>query len=134
VLTHTFVPANRHDSAIAPALLHASEDLNLEVACALGDAAYDSREIRESAEALGIQMITAINKHNGVRKDVYGRVMQDFLKTAMGTAVFNLRNEIERLFHTLKDKGLECPHMFGYNQYHFHVQLVLLMHNIGYSL
>lgn len=60
--------------------------------------------------------------------------MPAFLQTTLGTTLFNLRNEIERLFHTLKDKGLECPRMFGYNQYRFHVQLVLLMHNIGYLL
>lgn len=134
VLSHAFVPANRHDSAIAPSLLRSSEELDLDVACALGDAAYDSREIRETAESLGIQMITAVNKRNGTRKDAYGRVIPAFLQTTLGTTLFNLRNEIERLFHTLKDKGLECPRMFGYNRYRFHVQLVLLMHNIGYLL
>ncbi len=133
-LTYAFVPANRHDSAIIPALLRTSENLGLEVACVLGDAAYDSREIRETADSLRIQMLTAINKRNGVRKDGYGRVMSDFLQTAMGATIFNLRNQIERLFHTLTDKGLEGPRMFGYNRYHFHVQLVLLMHNIGYLL
>ncbi|MDG4656947.1 hypothetical protein P6P90_08685 [Ectobacillus antri] len=69
-----------------------------------------------------------------MRKKGYGRVMSDFLQTAMGTAIFNLRNQTERLFHTLKDKGLEFLRMFGYNRYHFHAQLVLLMHNIGYLL
>lgn len=79
-------------------------------------------------------MITAVNKRNGARKDAYGRVMPAFLQTTLGTTLFNLRNEIERLFYTLKDKGLECPSMFGYNHYRFHVQFVLLMHNIGYLL
>jgi len=71
-----------------------------------------------------------------MRKDSYGRIIPAFLQTSMGAGavLFNLRNEIKCLFHTLKDKGLECSRMFGYNRYHFHVQLVLFMHNIGYLL
>nr|WP_311235744.1 hypothetical protein [Bacillus wiedmannii] len=34
-------------------------------------AAYDSQEIRETAKSIGIQMIIAINKRNGTRKDAW---------------------------------------------------------------
>jgi len=39
--------------------------------------------------------------------DVHTHILQ----TAFGTKLSNLRNGIEWLFRTLKDKGLECPHM-----------------------
>lgn len=134
ILSYAFVPANRYDSAIAPSLLSSLEELNVPVSFTLGDAAYDSQEVRKTAERMGIQMLTPINKRNGTRKDSYGRVMPTFLDTALGTILFQLRNEIERLFHTLKDKGLENARMFGYHRYHFHVQILLLIHNIGYLL
>lgn len=75
MLSYAFVPANRHDSVIAPSLLCSSEELGLGVSYTLGGATYGSREIRETAESLGIQIITAINKRNGMRKDVYGRTI-----------------------------------------------------------
>lgn len=58
------------------------------------------------------------------------KMLPAFLKIAFGSLVFEQRNRIERLFHLLKDKGLERSQMFGYHRCHFHVQLILLMHNI----
>ncbi|WP_449237050.1 transposase [Bacillus songklensis] len=131
VLSYAFVPANRYDSIIAPTVLFALKELDLDIAFVLGDAAYDSKDVRKAAGQLGSYMITPINKRNGTRKDVYARVMPAFLEMALGDLLFDQRNKVERLFHLLKHKGLENPRMFGYHRYRFHVQTMLLMHNIG---
>ncbi|MFC3883483.1 hypothetical protein ACFOU2_08140 [Bacillus songklensis] len=85
----------------------------MDIAFVLGDAAYDSKDVRKAAGRLGSYMITPINKRNEARKDVYARVMPAFLETALGDLLFDQRNKVERLFHILKDKGLENPRMFG---------------------
>lgn len=133
-LSYAFVPANRYDSVIAPGLLYKLKELGLDMRFILGDAAYDSKEVRKAATEIQTQMVTPINKRNGMRKDGYGRVMTAFLKTAFGSRLFEQRNRIERLFHLLKDQGLENTRMFGYHRYRFHVQTMLLMHNIGFLL
>jgi hypothetical protein len=71
-------------------------------------------------------------KRNATRKDSYSRGVPAFLETTFWTWLFQMRNEIEHAFHILKDKGLENPRMFGYNRYHFHVQTLLLVHNIAF--
>lgn len=134
VLSYAFVPANRYDSIIAPSVLFALKELDLDIAFILGDAAYDSKDVRKAAAQIKAQMMTPIHKRNGTRKDVYARVMPAFLKTAFGALLFDLHNKVERLFHLLKDKGLKNPRMFGYHRYRFHVQTMFLMHNIGFLL
>jgi hypothetical protein len=131
ILSHAFVPANRYDSVIAPSLLRPLKEYEESISFVLGDAAYDTKDTREVAEDIEAMMITPINPRNGQRKDSYGRVMPALLETSFGAWLFGLRNEIERVFHLLKDQGLENPRIFGYNRYHFHVQILLLMHNIG---
>lgn len=130
ILSSSFVPANCYDSVMAPGLFYQLEELDVHVSFVLGDAAYDSQEVRKAANDAGTQLMTPINKRNRKRKDSYVRVMPTFLDPVFGGQLFHLRNRMERLFHTLKDKGLENTRMFGYSRYHFHVQLLLLMHNI----
>jgi hypothetical protein len=51
---------------------------------ALGDAAYDSEKVRQTAEQSGILLISPINRRNSEeRKDAYGRVLPIFLKTSL---------------------------------------------------
>lgn len=134
VLSYAFVPANRYDSVMAPGLIYPLKELRLDIKFILGDAAYDSKKVRKAAAEIQAQMMTPINKRNGTRKDGYARAMTAFLNTTFGSLLFEQRNRIERLFHLLKDKGLENPRMFGYHRYRFHVQTMLLMHNIGFLL
>ncbi|MFK4011826.1 hypothetical protein [Bacillus cereus] len=96
--------------------------------------AYDSQEIRETEISIGIQMIIAINERNGTRKDTYGGGIPAILHTALGIKLFNLRNGSEYSFYTLKYKGMEYSHMFGYSRSCFYVQPVYSMHNVGYLL
>lgn len=42
--------------------------LNLSIVFVLGDAAYDSQDVRETAENVQTMIITPINKRNGTRK------------------------------------------------------------------
>ena len=111
-MSSSFVPANRYDSVMAPGLFYQLEELDVHISFVLGDAAYDSQEVRKAANDAGTQLMTPINKRNGKRKDSYGRVMPTFLDPVFRGQLFHLRNGMERLFHTLKDKGLENARMF----------------------
>lgn len=108
VLSYGFVPANRYDNIIAPSVLHPLKELNLDIAFILGDAAYDSKDVRKSAAYIEAHIITPLNKRNGMRKDSYARVIPLFLETNSGSLLFKLRNKIELLFHLLKDKCLHA--------------------------
>jgi hypothetical protein len=56
-----------------------------------------------------------------------------FLEVDLCRALFRHRSEIERVFSSLKNKqGMEQPHRYGKNRYHFHCQLCVLIHNIGF--
>jgi hypothetical protein len=63
----------------------------------------------------------------------YACVMPTFLKSTFGRALFRHRSEIERVFSSLKNKqGMEQPRWYGKNRYHFHCQLCVLIHNVGF--
>ena len=74
ILSHVLTTVNRNDAAVAPELLASLEQWDIEFA--LGDAAYDSEKVRQTAEQAGILLIFHINRRNsGERKDTYGRVL-----------------------------------------------------------
>ena len=69
--------ANRNDAAVAPELLTSLRQWDIELV--LGDAAYSSEKVRQTAEQSGILLISPINLHNNEeRKDAYGRVLPVF--------------------------------------------------------
>jgi hypothetical protein len=83
---------------VAPELLASLEQWEIEFA--LGDAAYDSEKVRQTAEQAGILFISPINHRNSrERKDTYGRVLPVFLKTRFGQWLFGFRCEMERVFN-----------------------------------
>lgn len=78
----------------------------------LGDAAYGSEKIRQTAEQAGIPFLSPINRRNTrERKDTFGQVLPVFLKTRFG--LFGLCCGIERVFNELKSDGVEKPRMVG---------------------
>ncbi len=133
ILSHVMATANRNDAAVAPELLSSLQGWDIEFA--LGDAAYDSEQIRKTAEQVNIFFVSPINRRNSEeRKDAYGRVIPVFLKTRFGKWLFGLRGTIERVFNQLKIKGLEQPRWYGFHRYLLHVQLCILMHNFEFLL
>lgn len=77
ILSHVLTTANRNDAAVAPELLVSVKQWDIELA--LGDAAYDSEKVRQTAEQAGILLISPINRHNSEeRKGAYGRVLPVF--------------------------------------------------------
>ncbi|ODA15007.1 transposase [Geobacillus thermoleovorans] len=133
ILSHVLTTANRNDAAVAPELLSSLQGWDIEFA--LGDAAYDSEQIRKTAEQLDIFFVSPINRRNSEkRKDAYGRVIPVLLKTRFGKWLFGLRSAIERVFNQLKINGLEQPRWYGFHRYLLHVQLCILMHNFEFLL
>nr|AAS49127.1 putative truncated transposase [Aneurinibacillus thermoaerophilus] len=110
--------------------------IGLEIGFALGDKAYDSKKIREHAKEQDILFLTLLNNRKGKkRKEPFARVMPTFLKSTFGQTLFRHRSEIERVFSCLKNKQrMEQPRWYGKNRYHFHCQLYILIHNIGFLL
>nr|WP_244151125.1 transposase [Parageobacillus thermantarcticus] len=78
ILSHMLLTtANRNDAAVAPELLTSLRQWDIELV--LGDAAYSSEKVRQTAEQSGILLISPINLHNNEeRKDAYGRVLPVF--------------------------------------------------------
>ncbi|ABO68780.1 IS982 family transposase (plasmid) [Geobacillus thermodenitrificans NG80-2] len=133
ILSHVLTTANRNDAAVAPELLVSLKQWDIEFV--LGDAAYDSEKVRQTAEQSGILFISPINRRNSEeRKDAYGRVLPVFLKTRFGQWLFGLRREIERVFNELKSDGLEQPRWYGFHRYVLHVLCCILMHNFEFLL
>jgi hypothetical protein len=94
ILSHMLTTANRNDAAVAPELLVSLNQWDIEFV--LGDAAYDSEKVRQTAEQSGILLISPINRRNSKeRKDAYGRVLPVFLKMRFGQWLFGLRRVIE---------------------------------------
>ncbi len=52
ILSHVLTTANRNDAAVAPELLVSLKKWDIELV--LGDAAYDSEKVRQTAEQSGI--------------------------------------------------------------------------------
>ncbi|WP_459167198.1 transposase, partial [Parageobacillus thermoglucosidasius] len=118
---------------VAPELLVSLKQWDIELV--LGDAAYDSEKVRQTAEQSGILLLSPINRRNSEeRKDAYGRVLPVFLKTRFGQWLFGLRREIERVFNELKSDGLEQPRWYGFHRYVLHVLCCILMHNFEFLL
>jgi hypothetical protein len=64
----------------------------------LGDTAYDSEKVRQTAEQSGILFLSPINRRNSEeRKDAYGRVLPALLKTRFGQWLFGLRRGLEQV-------------------------------------
>lgn len=99
ILSHVFTTANRHDAAVAPEVLSALQGWDIQFA--LGDAAYDSVEVRNIAENIGILFVFYVNPRNqkSERKDAYSRVIPDFLNTWFGKWLLGLRTNVERVFN-----------------------------------
>jgi hypothetical protein len=94
ILSHAFATANQHDASVALTLK------KWKIEFALGNAAYDSENVRNMAEETGIFFISPINPRNSEeQKDSYGRVMPSFLKTELGKWMFRFRNTIEQTFN-----------------------------------
>jgi hypothetical protein len=131
-LAHELTTANIYDSEAVPDLLN--QLTKFKIGFALGDKAYDSKLIREQAKERDILFLTPLNKRKGgKRKESFARVMPAFLKTTFGRALFRCRSEIERVFSFLKNKqGVEQQRWYGKNRYHFHCQMCVLIHNIGF--
>lgn len=105
ILSHVLTTANRNDAAVALELLSSLQGRDIEFV--LGDAAYDSEQIRKTTEQVGIFFISPINRrHSEERKDAYGRVIPIFLKTRFGKWLLVLRSATERVFNQLKINGL----------------------------
>jgi hypothetical protein len=72
---------------VVPELLSSLEEWNIEFA--LGDAEYNSENVRILAEQVGIFFVSPINRRNSnERKDTYGRGIPVFLKTRFEVAVW----------------------------------------------
>jgi hypothetical protein len=57
----------------------------MEYGICIGDAAYNSEKVRQTAKQARILFISPINCYNiGARKDAYGWVLPVFLKTRFG--------------------------------------------------
>ncbi|MGG6440155.1 transposase, partial [Saccharococcus caldoxylosilyticus] len=133
ILSHVLTTANRNDAAVAPELLASLGQWDIEFV--LGDAAYDSEKVRQTAEQAGILFLSPINRRNSEeRKDAYGRVLPVFLKTRFGQWLFGLRREIERVSNELKSDGVEQPRWYGFHRYLLHVLCCILMHNFEFLL
>ncbi|OAO87437.1 Mobile element protein [Parageobacillus thermoglucosidasius] len=66
----------------------------------LGDAAYDSEKVQQTAEQAEILFLPPINRRNSrEQKDAYGRVLPVFLQTPFGQWLFGLRRGMERMFN-----------------------------------
>lgn len=129
-LSRVFTTANRNDAAIALKLFPSVKEWDIDFA--LGDAAYDSEKVRQTAKQIGIFFVSPINPRNSDKqKAAYGRVIPPFLKTEFGKWLFRFRNSIEQTFNRLKNDGLEQPRWYGFHRYLLHVQLCILMHNFG---
>lgn len=106
ILSHIWTTANRNDALVTPKLLSSLQEWKIELV--LGDAVYDSENVRKTAEQVGIFFVSSINQGNSEeRKDAYGRVVSVFLKTRFGKWLFGFRSAIERVFNQLKSDGLE---------------------------
>jgi hypothetical protein len=132
ILAHQLTTANVYDSDAVPFLLKKLGDF--EIGFALGDKAYDSKKVRKHRAKHKLVFLSPLNRRKGgQRKDAFGRVMPVFLKTTFGRALFAYRSKIEQTFSCLKNKlELEQPRWYGKNRYHFHCQLCVLIHNIGF--
>ncbi|MBA2873223.1 hypothetical protein HNQ85_003567 [Anoxybacillus calidus] len=98
ILSHAFATANQHDASVVLEFFPSLKKWKIEFA--LGDASYDSENVRNMAEENGIFFISPINPRNSEeRKDSYGRVMPSFLKTELGKWMFRFRNTIEQTFN-----------------------------------
>ncbi|WP_244374820.1 MULTISPECIES: transposase [Anoxybacillus] len=99
ILSHVFMTANRHDAAVAPDVFSSLQGWRIELA--LGDAAYDSENVRKIAEDMGIFFVSPVNPRNqkSERKDAYGRVVPDFFKTGFGKWLLSLRANIQRVLN-----------------------------------
>jgi hypothetical protein len=60
ILLDGYTTANRNDAAVAPALLASLGQWEIEFV--LGDAAYDSEKVRQTAKQAGILFISPINR------------------------------------------------------------------------
>ncbi|MCQ5363555.1 hypothetical protein NOW01_00895 [Anoxybacillus salavatliensis] len=119
---------------MAPNVLSALQRGDIELA--LGDAAYDSENIRNVSEDMDIFFVSPMNLPNQKceRKDAYGRVIPDFLKTQIGKWLLGLRTNIKRVFNQLKINGLEQPRWYGFRRYQLHVQFCILMREFEFLL
>jgi hypothetical protein len=87
----------------------------VDIELVLGDVAYDSEKVRQTAEQTGILFLTPIDRRNSVeRKDAYGCVFSVFLKTRFVQWLFGLCREIERVFNELKSDGVEQPRWYDF--------------------
>lgn len=128
-LSHILLTSNHHDTIVSPNLLSSLQGRG--ILFALGDAAYDSENIHEATEEIDIFFVSLMNLRNGTeRKDAYGHVIPDFLKTRLVKWLFGLRNTIERVFNQL----LEQPRWYRFRRYQLHVQLFIIMHNVEFLL
>jgi hypothetical protein len=69
------------------------QEWNIELT--LGNATYDSENVRKTVEQVGIFFVSPINRSNSEkRKDAYSPVFPVFLKTRSGQWLFELRREM----------------------------------------
>lgn len=95
---YVLTTANRNDAVVVPEILASLQQWDIEFV--LGDAAYSSENVRQTAEQAEIILISLINRRNSEeRKDAYGRVLPVFLTTRFGQWLFGLRRGIERVFN-----------------------------------
>lgn len=119
--------------AVVTELFSSLQEWNIEFA--LGDAAYDSENIRKTVEQAVIFFVPSINRRNSdERKNAYGRVIPVFLKARFGKWLFGFRSVIEQVFNQLKINELEQPRWYGFHRYLLHIQLCILMHNFEFLL
>jgi hypothetical protein len=118
---------------VAPELHVSLKQWDIELV--LGNAAYDSEKVCQTAEKSGILFISPINRRNSEeRKDAYGGVLPVLLKTRFGQWLFGLHRRIERVFNELKSDGLGQPRWYGFHRYVLHVLCCILMHNFEFLL
>jgi hypothetical protein len=133
ILSYVLTTANQNDAAVAPGLLVSLKQWDIKLV--LGDAAYDSEKVRQTAKQSGILFLSPINLRNSEeRKDVYSRVLPVFLKTRFGRWLFGVRHGIERVFNELKSDGVEQPRWYGFRRYLLRVLCCILMHNFEFLL
>jgi hypothetical protein len=87
------------------------------------------------AEQTRIFLVSPIHPRNSdKRKDTYGRVIPQFLKTEFRKWLFRFHDTIEQTFHQLKNDGFKQPRWYGVNRYLLHEQLCILMHDFEFLL
>jgi hypothetical protein len=68
ILSHAMTTANRNDAVVAPELLSSLQGWDIEFE--LGDAAYDSEQIRKTAEQVDNFFVSPINRRNSEERDM----------------------------------------------------------------